>query len=119
MGGQSLGKPEPVIGQDWEGYDSRILQVKVVSSMTASKGRFGRFSTVVMVGNGRGLAGIGKAKSTNLRNALRIAKKRATQRFEYYEIRESRTCESFVVVNWQGSQLTGVLSLLGKSGWEV
>lgn len=91
MGGQSLGKPDPVIGQDWEGYDSRILEVKVVSSMTASKGRFGRFSTVVMVGNGRGLAGIGKAKSTNLRNALRIAKKRATQRFEYYEIRESRT----------------------------
>ncbi|KAL3320160.1 28S ribosomal protein S5, mitochondrial [Cichlidogyrus casuarinus] len=87
MGGQSLGSPHP----DYPEFDSRILELKVVATMTATKGRFRRFSALIATGNGEGVLGLGAAKSTSMRAAIRRARDRAFLNLLSYSIKENRT----------------------------
>lgn len=87
FGGQSIGPPSP----QYPEFDCRILEMKVVSTMTATVGRYRRFSVLVVTGNGRGLCGIGKSKSVSFRAAVRRAKTRATQNIISFELRDNRT----------------------------
>ncbi|VDM22543.1 unnamed protein product, partial [Hydatigera taeniaeformis] len=57
MGGQSLGP----LDSGSPGFDTRVLELKAVSTMTATVGRYRRFSALVVAGNERGICGVGKA----------------------------------------------------------
>ncbi|VDQ16167.1 unnamed protein product [Trichobilharzia regenti] len=68
------------------------LLFQVVATMTATKGRYRRFSVVVATGNGQGLCGIGKARALTLSSAVRRAKSCASQNIISFELKEGRTC---------------------------
>ncbi|CAH8871041.1 unnamed protein product [Trichobilharzia szidati] len=87
LGGQSIGPPTP----NHPDFDCRVIESKVVATMTATKGRYRRFSVVVATGNGQGLCGIGKARALTLSSAVRRAKSRASQNIISFELKEGRT----------------------------
>uniref|UniRef100_A0A5K4FAM5 Small ribosomal subunit protein uS5m n=1 Tax=Schistosoma mansoni TaxID=6183 RepID=A0A5K4FAM5_SCHMA len=87
LGGQSVGPPTP----NHPDFDCFVIESKVVATVTATKGRYRRFSVVVATGNGQGLCGIGKAKALNLLSATRRAKLRASQNIVSFELKEGRT----------------------------
>ncbi|KAK0182474.1 hypothetical protein PV327_000614 [Microctonus hyperodae] len=82
-GGRSIGPPDPVGDDTFEGFDTRILEYKMVSTMTGNMGRKRRVSTFVITGNRNGLAGFAVAKAPEGRPALRIAKNRAATKLIY------------------------------------
>jgi small subunit ribosomal protein S5 len=81
--GQSVGPPDPVGDYTFEGFDSRVLEFKLVSNMTGTLGRKMTFAAMVVTGNKNGLAGFGLGKSQSGRTAIRVAKNRAAQRLVY------------------------------------
>ncbi|KAA0198456.1 Small subunit ribosomal protein S5 [Fasciolopsis buskii] len=85
--GQSVGPPSP----DYPEFDTRVIEMKPVSTMTATVGRYRRFSVLVATGNGRGLCGIGKAKSVTLTAAVRRAKLRSAQNLVSFNLKDNRT----------------------------
>ncbi|KAM3172636.1 hypothetical protein ACTXT7_014135 [Hymenolepis weldensis] len=87
MGGQSLGPLESCS----LGFDTRVLELKAVSTMTATVGRYRRFTALVVAGNGRGVCGIGKARSVTMRAALKRAKNRAFLNLISFNLKEGRT----------------------------
>ncbi|XP_011303580.1 28S ribosomal protein S5, mitochondrial [Fopius arisanus] len=82
-GGRSIGPPDPVGEETFEGFDTRILEYKMVSVMTGNLGRKRRVSTMVITGNGNGLAGFSLGKASEGRAALRMAKNRAVMKLMY------------------------------------
>ncbi|CAH8624867.1 unnamed protein product [Schistosoma guineensis] len=87
LGGQSVGPPTP----NNPDFDCFVIESKVVATVTATKGRYRRFSVVVATGNGQGLCGIGKAKALNILSATRRAKLRASQNIISFDLKEGRT----------------------------
>lgn len=67
----------------FEGFDARILEYKLVSTMTGNMGRKRRVSTFVITGNKNGLAGFAIGKAPEGRSALRLAKNRAATKLMY------------------------------------
>lgn len=65
--------------------------------MTATVGRYRRFSALVVAGNGRGVCGVGKARSVTLRGALKRAKNRAFLNLISFKLKENRTREFRIV----------------------
>ncbi|VDN45154.1 unnamed protein product, partial [Dibothriocephalus latus] len=59
--------------------------------MTATVGRYRRFSALVAAGNGQGVCGIGRGKSVTMRAALKRAKHRAFLNLMSFNLRENRT----------------------------
>lgn len=89
--GRSMGPPDPIAGNTFEGFDSRILEFKLVFTMKGNLGRKRRQSAFVVVGNGNGLAGFASAKAVDGKNALRKAKNRAAQKLMHIKIHDGRT----------------------------
>ncbi|XP_064622370.1 small ribosomal subunit protein uS5m-like [Lineus longissimus] len=89
--GMSIGAPDPVGDYTFEGFDTRVLEFKMVSNMTGTLGRKSRFSAFVVTGNKNGLAGYGLARSPNGQAALRKAKNKAAQRLQYIELYNGHT----------------------------
>ncbi|KAF8563120.1 hypothetical protein P879_09048 [Paragonimus westermani] len=87
LGGQSIGPPTP----EYPDFDTRVIEMKAVATMTATVGRYRRFSVLVATGNGRGLCGIGKAKAITLTAAVRRAKQRASQNLISFDLKDNRT----------------------------
>ncbi|KAA3670498.1 small subunit ribosomal protein S5 [Paragonimus westermani] len=87
LGGQSVGPPTP----EYPDFDTRVIEMKAVATMTATVGRYRRFSVLVATGNGRGLCGIGKAKAITLPAAVRQAKQRASQNLVSFDLKDNRT----------------------------
>ncbi|CAH8611821.1 unnamed protein product [Heterobilharzia americana] len=87
LGGQSIGPPTP----NYPDFDCCVIESKVVATMTATKGRYRRFSVVVATGNGQGLCGVGKARALTLQSAVRRAKLCASQNIVPFELKEGRT----------------------------
>ncbi|GAA52653.1 28S ribosomal protein S5 mitochondrial [Clonorchis sinensis] len=85
--GQSVGPPTP----EHPDFDTRVIEMKVVATMTATIGRYRRFSVLVATGNGRGLCGIGKAKAITLMAAIKRAKQRAAKSLLSFELKDNRT----------------------------
>ncbi|ESO99954.1 hypothetical protein LOTGIDRAFT_230880 [Lottia gigantea] len=83
--GTSIGPPDPINDYKFEGFDSRVLELKRVSNVTANLGKIYTTSAFVATGNGNGLAGYGIAKAANMKAALRIAKNRAAQQLVFIE----------------------------------
>jgi len=80
MGGRSIGPPDP-IGQDtFEGFDTKVLEMKIVTNMESNIGRRRRFSVLAFTGNKDGMCGFAVAKNVEGRGAFRKAKNRAGQK---------------------------------------
>ncbi|XP_070157758.1 small ribosomal subunit protein uS5m [Polyergus mexicanus] len=83
MGGRKIGPPDPIGEDNFEGFETWILECKMVTCMTSNLGRKARASGFVVTGNGNGLAGFAISKAPVARAALKTAKNRAGQRLIY------------------------------------
>ncbi|XP_032032350.1 small ribosomal subunit protein uS5m isoform X1 [Hylobates moloch] len=91
-GGISLGPPDPgPNGETYEDFDTRILEVRNVFTMTAKDGRKKSIRALVAVGNGKGAAGFAVGKATDRMDAFRKAKNRAVHYLHYIERYEDHT----------------------------
>ncbi|KAI4486209.1 hypothetical protein M0802_012470 [Mischocyttarus mexicanus] len=82
-GGMKLGPPEPVGDETFNGFESWVLECKMVSTMTGNLGRKNRISAMVVTGNGNGLAGYAVAKAKESKQALAVAKRKAGYKIVY------------------------------------
>nr|CAD7454150.1 unnamed protein product [Timema tahoe] len=85
MPGRSIGVPDPVGEDTFDGFDTKVLEMKTVFNMKGNHGRKRRLSVLVVTGNSRGLAGFALGKAVDTRAALRKAKNRAGQKLMYIE----------------------------------
>ena len=86
MPGRSIGPPDPIGEDAFEGFDTRVLELKTVFNMKGNLGRKRRLSAFVVTGNGKGLAGFATGKAVDSRAVLRKAKNRSGQKLMYIEI---------------------------------
>lgn len=91
MPGMSIGPPDPLDDFTFDGFDTRVLELKTVANMTATLGRKHSYSAFVVTGNKNGLAGFAKGRSASAKDALRKAKNKAAQRLQYIERFEDHT----------------------------
>ncbi|XP_037073158.1 LOW QUALITY PROTEIN: 28S ribosomal protein S5, mitochondrial-like [Pollicipes pollicipes] len=85
LAGRSIGPPEPIDFETFEGFDTTVLELKTVFSMTATAGRTRHISCFAVTGNGAGLAGFGVGKGNTGQAAIKQCKRRASQRLIYIE----------------------------------
>uniref|UniRef100_A0A8D8TFP6 Small ribosomal subunit protein uS5m n=1 Tax=Cacopsylla melanoneura TaxID=428564 RepID=A0A8D8TFP6_9HEMI len=90
-GGRSLGPPDPVGENTFDGFDTRILEYKAVFCMKKNSGRYRTVSTLVVTGNGQGLAGFALGKSVDGKSSMRNAKNRAGQKLIYVDRYKNHT----------------------------
>lgn len=88
MPGRSLGPPDPIGEDSFEGFDTICLELKQVFNMKGNLGRKRRLSAFVVTGNKNGLAGFASAKAVDSRAVIRKAKNRAGQKLMHIEICE-------------------------------
>jgi len=86
--GRSLGPPDPVGEDNFEGFDTKVIEFKTVCNMKGNLGRKRRMSAFVVTGNGNGLAGFATGKARDGSAVLRKAKNRAGQKLMHIEICE-------------------------------
>lgn len=89
--GQSVGTPERIGDYEFEGFDTRVLEHKMISTMTGNLGRKTFFSAFVATGNKNGLVGFGLGKSMLGKSAIKVAKNKAGQRLVHVPLYENRT----------------------------
>ncbi|KAF0305218.1 28S ribosomal protein S5, mitochondrial [Amphibalanus amphitrite] len=83
--GRSIGPPDAVDFETFEGFDTTVLELKTVFSMTATAGRTRHISCFAVTGNGAGLVGYGLGKGNTGMAAIKQCKRRAGQRLIYVE----------------------------------
>ncbi|KAG5346930.1 RT05 protein, partial [Acromyrmex charruanus] len=83
IGGRKVGPPDPIGEDTFDGFDTWVLESKLVSHMTGNLGRKSRISIFVVTGNGNGVAGFALAKAPVQKAAIKTAKNRAGQRLMY------------------------------------
>ena len=71
-------------------YDEIVIDTKPVVKVTKG-GRQRRFQAVVIVGDGKGLVGLGTGKAVEVAEAVRKARQAATKNVERYPIIDERT----------------------------
>ncbi|XP_054725270.1 28S ribosomal protein S5, mitochondrial [Anastrepha obliqua] len=80
MPGRSIGPPDAIGEENFDNFDTRVLENKIVFIMKGNMGRKRRYSVLSVTGNGQGLAGFAVAKAPEVRTALRKSKNRAAQK---------------------------------------
>ena len=75
----------PCAAETFEGFDTTVLELKTVFSMTATAGRTRHISCFAVTGNGAGLVGFGLGKGNTGMAAIKQCKRRAAQRLIYVE----------------------------------
>ena len=88
MPGRSIGAPDAIGEDSFEGFDTRVLELKTVFNMKGNLGRKRRLSCYVVTGNGNGLAGFATGKAVDSRAVMRKAKNRAGQKLMYIDLCE-------------------------------
>lgn len=88
MPGRSIGPPDPIGEDNFEGFDTRVIELKTVFNMKGNLGRKRRLSAFVVTGNGNGLAGFATGKAVDSKAVLRKAKNRSGQKLMYIELCE-------------------------------
>nr|CAG4643205.1 EOG090X0689 [Ilyocryptus agilis] len=83
--GRSIGPPDPVGEDNFEGFDTTVLEFKTVANMKGNLGRTRTVSAFVITGNRNGMTGFGLGKAQMGTAALRKAKNRAGQKLMYIE----------------------------------
>ncbi|XP_046401697.1 28S ribosomal protein S5, mitochondrial isoform X2 [Ischnura elegans] len=91
MPGRSIGPPDPIGEDKFEGFDTKVLEMKTVFNMRGNLGRTRRMSVMVVTGNKQGLAGFALGKAVDGRVALTQAKNRAGQKLLFYDICDNHT----------------------------
>lgn len=71
MPGRSIGAPDPIGEDAFDGFDSKVLELKTVFNMKGNMGRKRRLSTLVVTGNMQGLAGFALGKAVDTKAAIR------------------------------------------------
>lgn len=85
MPGRSIGPPDAIGEDTFEGFDTKVIEYKQVFIMKGNLGRKRRQSVFVVTGNKNGLAGFAQGKSIDNRAAIRKAKNRAGQKLIHFE----------------------------------
>lgn len=83
--GRSIGPPDPIGEDTFEGFDTKVLELKSVFNMTGNMGRKRRMSAFVVTGNGNGISGFAIGKGIESKVALKSAKNRAAQKLMFIE----------------------------------
>lgn len=91
MPGRSIGPPDAIGDDTFEGFDTRVLEMKQVFIMKGNLGRKRRLSCFVVTGNGNGLAGFALGKAVENRAAVRKAKNRAGQKLMHIDLCDGHT----------------------------
>ncbi|KAB0803393.1 hypothetical protein PPYR_00363 [Photinus pyralis] len=91
MPGRSIGPPDPIGEESFEGFDTKVLELKTVFNMTGNLGRKRRLSVFAITGNGKGLAGFALGKAVESAAALRKVKNRAGQKLMHINIFRDHT----------------------------
>uniref|UniRef100_A0A336LTK2 Small ribosomal subunit protein uS5m n=1 Tax=Culicoides sonorensis TaxID=179676 RepID=A0A336LTK2_CULSO len=89
--GRSIGPPDPIGEDNFEGFDTIVIEHKQVFIMKGNLGRKRRWSVFVVTGNKNGLAGFAQGKSIDARAAMRKAKNRAGQHLIHFELYNGHT----------------------------
>ncbi|KAG8238114.1 hypothetical protein J437_LFUL012725 [Ladona fulva] len=67
MPGRSIGPPDPIgEGKHFDGFDTKVLEMKTVFNMKGNLGRTRRMSVFVVTGNKNGLAGFALGKAVDV-----------------------------------------------------
>lgn len=91
MPGRSIGPPDATGTDNFENFDTIVLENKIVFVMKGNMGRKRRYSVTSVTGNGKGLVGFATAKAVDMRTAIRKSKNRAAQKLMKIELCENRT----------------------------
>ncbi|GAB0095175.1 Ribosomal protein S5 [Sergentomyia squamirostris] len=91
MPGRSIGEPDPIADQTFEGFDTRVLELKAVCIMKNNIGRRRRLSVMAVTGNGNGIGGFAISKAPDGRTALRKVKNKAGQKLIHVELYNGHT----------------------------
>ncbi|CAK9822614.1 28S ribosomal protein S5, mitochondrial [Anthophora retusa] len=83
--GRKIGPPNPINDDEFNGFDTWILDNKVVTIMTGNMGRSKHIRYLVITGNGKGLAGFAKVTGKDFKSSLNAVKNKAGQRLIYIE----------------------------------
>lgn len=96
MPGRSVGPPDPIGEETFDGFDTKVLELKTVFNMKGNFGRKRRMSCLVVTGNKNGLAGFAMGKAQEARTALRKAKNRSGQKLMHIRLfRDHTVCHDF------------------------
>ncbi|KAG5891649.1 hypothetical protein JTB14_020067 [Gonioctena quinquepunctata] len=94
--GRSIGPPDPVGEDTFDGFDTKVLQLKTVFNMKGNFGRKRRLSVLVVTGNGKGLGGFALGKGLEAKTAIRKAKNRSGQKLMHVKLfRDHTVCHDF------------------------
>ncbi|KAL3288524.1 hypothetical protein HHI36_002965 [Cryptolaemus montrouzieri] len=92
MPGRSIGPPDAVTDDEtFEGFDTRVLELKTVFNMKGNYGRKRRVSVLSVTGNKNGLAGFANGKGLEPRTAMRKSKNRAGQKLIHIKLFNNHT----------------------------
>lgn len=91
MPGRSIGPPDPIGEDKFDGFDTKVLELKTVFNMKGNFGRKRRLAVYVITGNSQGLAGFATGKGIESRTALRKARNRAGQKLMHIKIFRNHT----------------------------
>ncbi|KAK6639541.1 hypothetical protein RUM43_007814 [Polyplax serrata] len=91
MEGRNLGPPESDDGLPYRGFNSIIIENRLISVMTGNFGRKRRFMSIAVVGNGKGLIGLAKSRALDGKAAMNQARKKAMKRLVSYDFLEENT----------------------------
>lgn len=89
--GKWIGPPDPIAGDEFVGFDTKVLVVKPIFYMKPNFGRTKKISVLTVTGNGNGLVGYGVAKSRDMRTAINNSKNKAGQRLFRVELESNQT----------------------------
>ncbi|CAG2110409.1 unnamed protein product [Medioppia subpectinata] len=91
MGGRWIGPPDPVYGEEFVGFDTKVLALKPIFKMTAIFGKHKRYYCLSVTGNVNGLAGYAVGKHIDSKTALIKSKNKAAQRLQYMNLYEGNS----------------------------
>ncbi|CAH0550383.1 unnamed protein product [Brassicogethes aeneus] len=91
MPGRSIGPPDPIGEDTFDGFDTKVLELKTVFNMKGNFGRKRRLSVIVVTGNSNGMAGFAMGKGLEPKTALRKAKNRSAQKLMHIKIYKNHT----------------------------
>ncbi|KFV61717.1 hypothetical protein N307_07868, partial [Dryobates pubescens] len=105
-GGVLLDPPDPgPNGETYEGFETRVIEVKSVFCMKAKEGRKKSIRALVAVGNGKGAAGFALGKAGDRMNALRKAKNKAIHCLHFIELYQNHTIYHDIRVRFKSTTI--------------
>lgn len=79
------------VSAPYHGFNSIIIENRLISVMTGNFGRKRRFMSIAVVGNGKGLIGLAKCRALDSKAAINKARKKAMKRLVSYDFLEENT----------------------------